>query len=381
MSKILVISKEYPSHEHPWKSVFVHELMKEFVLLGAEPTIISPESLTSWLLFRRNSKFSKFQYSYNGILINRPKYFSYSNKILPFGLSTYRWSVRSFCEAVVKFENNFKETFDLCYGHFLYPAGKAALLSGKRLKIPAIGALGESSFKHYEVHFGRERVSRDLNSFFRIIAVSNSIKEICTNSFNVPEDRIGVFPNGIDVNNFYPRCKKEVRKHLNLPEDKFIVAFVGHLDERKGPLRLMEAIKSIPEIKAIFLGSGPQVPQGSQVLFQGNVPHANVPDWLSAADIFVLPTLQEGCSNAIIEALACGLPVISSDLPFNQGIVNSDVGILVNPLDSLSLKNSICKLHEDNELRLQLGKNARQWAQKFSLQSRAKRILDWITQN
>ena len=140
----------------------------------------------------------------------------------------------------------------------------------------------------------------------------------------------------------------------------------------------MESIGLIPEIKVIFLGSGPQTVRGEQILFQGNVSHEDVPEWLSASDVFVLPTLQEGCSNAVVEAMACGLPVISSDLPFNYDIVNDNVGILVDPCDSASLRKAIYSLHMDSELRLKLGQNARQWAQNFSLRQRAMNILEWI---
>lgn len=377
--KILVIAKQYPSQERPWEGIFIHELMRELYLLGAEPCVLAPESLSILAKFNRGGNLAKTREKYDKITIHRPRYLSYSNKRFPFGLSTYRWTIDSFSKVTLKLGLRLNEAFDLCYGHFLYPSGKATLLLAERLGIPAVVALGESSFEHYETHFGLETVCEDMKGFACIVAVSDSIKERCVSRYGIPEERIRVFPNGIDTEKFYPRDKKEMRKRFNFPLDKPIVAFVGHLNERKGPLRLLAAIKSHPEIKAFFLGNGDRIPKGSQVLFQGTVPHKEIPKWLSAADIFVLPTLHEGCCNAILEALACGLPVISSDRPFNHVVLDDSVSILVDPMDLGAIRKAVLTLINNPEQRLRMSESARQRALKFSITERARGILDCLT--
>ena len=98
-------------------------------------------------------------------------------------------------------------------------------------------------------------------------------------------------------------------------------------------LRLSKALNNLndPSIKAMFIGAGPQVPDYKQIIHQGIVDHSVLPDYLNCADVFVLPTINEGCSNSIIEAMACGLPIISSDMSFNHDILDDKNSLLIDP--------------------------------------------------
>jgi glycosyltransferase involved in cell wall biosynthesis len=126
------------------------------------------------------------------------------------------------------------------------------------------------------------------------------------------------------------------------------------------------------------LGSGPQVPKGPQVLYQGVVPHEEIPEWLNAADIFVLPTLDEGCSNAILEAIFCGLPVISSDLPFNHGVLDAQVAVLVDPRDERALGQAIAWLLKQPQRRAAMSQAALRRMQAFRLADRARSIVTFL---
>jgi glycosyltransferase involved in cell wall biosynthesis len=192
--------------------------------------------------------------------------------------------------------------------------------------------------------------------------------------YGVPKERITVLPNGVDERRFRPQGRAESRRRLGLPAERPILAFVGHWSERKGPLRVMEAIRARPDVGAVFLGRGLQRPSGPQVLYAGPVPHEDVPVWLSAADLFVLPTLDEGCSNALLEALACGLPVVTSDRPFNRAVVDESMALLVEPSDPAALGAAIAALVDRPALRASLGAAALAHAARFSLERRAGRI-------
>jgi glycosyltransferase involved in cell wall biosynthesis len=236
-------------------------------------------------------------------------------------------------------------------------------------------SLGESSFRRYDVAYDARQTAALLARFAAVIANSPVIEAQLVERFGVPKGRIHVLPNGVDERHFFPRERAAARRRLGLPAARPILAFVGHLNERKGPLRVMEAIRSRPEIAAVFLGEGPQRPHGPQVLHAGAVPHEDVPVWLSAADLFVLPTLDEGCCNALIEALACGLPAVTSDRPFNRALVDGSVALLVEPSDPLALGTAIAELVADPERRATLGAAAIAHANAFRLERRADRIL------
>ena len=144
-----------------------------------------------------------------------------------------------------------------------------------------------------------------------------------------------------------------MRDKYNLPQDKFIVAFTGHYIERKGPLRLLAALENIaPEKKVagVFVGSGEQEPFGDSVLFKGRLTHAEVPEILSAADVFALPTLNEGSCNAIAEAMACGLPIVSSDIEAIREQVTEENAIMVNPQNVTEIQQAVEKLVDNKSL-------------------------------
>jgi glycosyltransferase involved in cell wall biosynthesis len=128
---------------------------------------------------------------------------------------------------------------------------------------------------------------------------------------------------------------------LGLPQDVPLAVFCGHFDARKGPLRVLEAVRRLG-IQGVFLGSnGPDRPAGQGVAFVGSVPNAQLPRWLCAANCFVLPSRSEGMSNAILEALACGLPIVASDRCFNTAFLNSTCAALVDPNDPDDIADGI----------------------------------------
>jgi len=358
----------YPSDPRPTHQPFVRALLRALAGRGAEPCVLAPESL--W----RRRPAPRFELR-EGLPVHRPRFPSFSAIALPGVGSTRRWSDASYRRAALRSSGGLGP-FDLCFAHFLYPHGLAAAEIASRLRVPAVLSLGESSFRRYDAAYDARRTAALLARFAAVIANSPVIEAQLVERYGVPKGRIHVLPNGVDERHFFPRERAEARRALGLPAERPILAFVGHLNERKGPLRVMEAIRSRPEIGAVFLGQGPQRPQGAQVLHAGAVPHEQVPVWLSAADLFVLPTLDEGCSNALLEALACGLPAVTSDRPFNRAVVDESVALLVEPSDPAALGAAIALLVDHPDRRAALGAAALAHADAFRLERRADRILD-----
>jgi glycosyltransferase involved in cell wall biosynthesis len=142
----------------------------------------------------------------------------------------------------------------------------------------------------------------------------------------------------------------------------------------------MEACSELKAVQLAFAGKGDVPPAGENVVFCESLKHEAVADFLNAVDVFVLPTLHEGCCNAVIEAMSCGKAIVSSDLPFNHDVLNSDNAILVDPNDIEQIRNAVRTLRDDQQLRDRLAKQALLDAQELTINQRAKNILEFIKQ-
>jgi glycosyltransferase involved in cell wall biosynthesis len=302
---------------------------------------------------------------------------SYSNKQIG-PISTQAWTTRSFIKAVTRAGLAFGLRPDVVYSHFLFPAGSAGAAVAKRLGCPSVVALGESSFEHAERMRGRDHVSEILQSFDGILSVSQENADIASERYHADRSLINVVPNAVDTERFRPHDRREARQTLGLPENATILSFTGHFIERKGPLRVAEAMQQVEGLYGVFLGEGPQKPSGDRVLHAGRVPHDQVALWLSASDFFALPTLAEGSPNAVIEAMACGLPVVSSDIPALRETVSADSALLVDPRDIGSIAGAFAKLTRDTTLRDTMSTAALERGRRTSLAARAQHIRAWL---
>ena len=115
-----------------------------------------------------------------------------------------------------------------------------------------------------------------------------------------------------------------------------------------------------------------------QVLWNSSACQSKVLELLSACDVFVLPTLREGCCNAIIEAMACGLPIVSSDRAFNDDLLTDELSIRVDPMDVDAIRDAIIELRDNPTKREQMGVAALERAKLFDVNDRAKRILQFM---
>ena len=179
---------------------------------------------------------------------------------------------------------------------------------------------------------------------------------------------------------FYRRNKDACRKKLGIPLDKYVVGFVGGFIERKGDKRLLEAVRQLDDVYVAFAGRGDNPPSGDRVVFCQAMEHEQIPVLLNAVDVFVLPTLAEGSCNAIVEAMACGLPIISSDLPFNDDVLTDLNSIRIDPMAIDQIRDAINKLRNE-KIRLEMGINAFATAQELSIEHRADKILHFIDKN
>lgn len=368
--KILVISNNYPSHKNPSHGIFVYKLIQKFVEQGHEATVIAPQKFRN--IFKKSQS-----YGPEKARVFRPLFPSFSAKQIVF-FNTYlltHWAQKIVIMRAVK---NHRIDFDVVYSHFLHNAF-ISIEALKKYQKPFITALGESdNFNLTKSWFSCKRFNYLLKEIKGYIAVSEQIKEKLL-SLHIPEFKIIIEPNATNLSIYNKGDKRILRKKYYFPEDKFIVAFTGNFIERKGPHRLLSAIEGLDNIGAMMIGGGPIKLKSKQILFKQRVPNHIVHELLNCADVFVLPTRHEGSSNAIIEAMACGLPIISSDIPEISSQCDPSFSILVDPMDIDSIRRAILTIFNDPGLRDSMSKNALAWSRKFDLNQRAARILDFIS--
>lgn len=373
-----VLTHHYPSPLEPNRGTFVRALVRQWVASAPERirlAVLAPEAIYSRSAggFRRDRRAPA---SATEPELVRPVFPSFSAQRLG-AFSTAWLTLRSFAWAAKRGAPQLSFDPELIYAHFLFPAAWTASRMAARRGVPVVAAIGESDLDTWETHFGRDELSATARAMHGLVCVSETNREACL-ALGVDDRRILVAPNAVDVDLFSPGDRERARQRLGLPQDRPIVAFTGHFVERKGPLRLLEALRSRPDTGAVFIGAGAQRPEGDPVLFAGPQQHGQVVEWLRAADLFVLPTLAEGSPNAVLEAMACGLPIVSSDIPALRETVPPEAGRLVDPLDVPALAAAIGALLDDADLRRSMGRAGRARAESFSLENRADRILGWL---
>lgn len=370
---ICIITPRYPTSLDPTAMPFVQQLAWALTDLGNTCTVVCPQN------FGKNLNREYVEKTPRGgeVKVFFPKTLHLGQqKVLGFNTATL--TTHFFWKAAKAVVERLPRQ-DVVYGHFITPSGITAARLHREFGIPAFLGYGESSAWSIE-HYGADKVRKELfDDLAGVVAVSSKNAEVLRQFDVVPEEKARIFPNGFDDTVFYPRDKQESRKRLGLPENDFIVSFVGHFIERKGIHKLIPAVEKA-DVKLICAGKGPIDPKGKNCLFADTIGHEELPWFYSASDVFVLPTLNEGCCNAIVEALACGLPIVSSDLPFNYDILDETNALLIDPSNVDALADSICRLRDDEALRQKLSAGSLQKARTLTLQQRAKSILRFFVE-
>ena len=366
----------YPDPVSPYRNVFFQNLIHAMADAGVECTVISPVPVTKYGAKIRKvpHKTEDFTEKKNRIQVFYPRYGSYSSRKIG-KLHTGRWSERSFQNSALRQARRLSSGFDLVYGHFLLSGGLAATRIARELSLPAFFAYGECDYvSEVTRHYGNIR-PEELEGLRGIIAVSTNNARTLQSKTLFQKYPILVAPNAVDMKLFRPMDKAECRAILGLPMDRFIVGFVGGFIERKGDRRLLSAINSLEHVYGAFAGRGDCPPEGERVLFCRALEHREIPLLLNAVDVFCLPTRNEGSCNAIVEAAACGVPIISSDLPFNDDLLTTQNSIRIDPDSVEEIQRAIQLLFSNAELRQSIATRVYQDAQAFSIEERCKKIL------
>ena len=238
------------------------------------------------------------------------------------------------------------------------------------------------------------KIDRDCSKHAaRIIAVTEGIKKHLVDNYDAEPDKIKVIANGANTNHFKPMEKEEVRAKLGLGHGNLVI-YIGNLESWQGVETIIdsapEVLKEQPDTKFLICGSGSmkrdlekqtkELGLDNTVKFTGPISYKEVPLYMNAGDICLVPKkpLKSGYSPLkLYEYMACGRPVIASNLPGFEIIEENNTGILIPPEDKEALARNILKLLNEPDLRKQMGHNGRILVEeKYSWKNVADRVAN-----
>ena len=355
---LVVFSSLFPSPAEPLAGIFIRERMFR---VGQELpiTVVAPQP---W--FPLQSLLRRFKPGWRperpraelmqGIEVLRPRYFSVPGVFK----SLDGWFMALGSLATLR-GLRARGQADLIDAHFAYPDGLAASKLAQWLRVPYTVTLRGTESRHATDAALRPRVQQALKSASRVFSVSDSLRRIGLACGAAPE-RALVVGNGVDARVFAPADRAEARRRLGLPPAAPVLVSVGGLVERKGFHRVIACLPELrrhhPELRLLIVG-GPspegdwsarlaaqvrELGLGDAVRFLGPLPPSEVRWALSAADVFVLATRNEGWANVLLEAMACGLPVVTTRVGGNAEVVCRDeLGIVVPFDDHPALRDAL----------------------------------------
>jgi teichuronic acid biosynthesis glycosyltransferase TuaC len=236
------------------------------------------------------------------------------------------------------------QSFDAIDAHYLYPDGVAALWLARDFRLPlAITARGSDVTELPDYRIPRALIQRAIAGADALIAVSAGLKRRLV-ELGAPDEKVTVLRNGIDTVLFHPGPwpgigdRAAMRARLGLTGPTLIS--VGGLIPRKRHHLAIDAMALLPGATLLILGAGPehaalearatQRGVADRVRLLGPRPHAELPAYYAAADLSVLASSREGWANVLLESMACGTPVVASDIPGNPEVVqHRDAGLIV----------------------------------------------------
>jgi teichuronic acid biosynthesis glycosyltransferase TuaC len=339
--RVLIYTTLFPSSVQPLQGNFILERMRHLLpfinmTVTAPVPYFPPINLNDrWYAFAKTPRVEHFA----GFDVDHPRYI-----VVPrLGMITH--ALFMFVGSLPRVWRRCRAAnYDLIDAHYVYPDGLAAILIGALFRKPVVvSARGTDINVFSQFRLIRPLVKLVLKRADAVIAVAQALKDVMV-GLGCSGEKITVIPNGIDPVKFRPLSPLIARQTLGLPMTGPIVLSIGRLIDNKGFQILIEMAASLrrkrPDLMLIIIGDGPnrsrleervrKLDLQNNVRIVGARPHDELSTWYSAADLFCLASEREGCPNVLLEALACGCPVITTDVGGTREIVTSpSLGILV----------------------------------------------------
>jgi glycosyltransferase involved in cell wall biosynthesis len=369
--KILTFTSLYPNAAQPTHGVFVENRLRKLVASGdVESRVVAPVPWFPVPLGRyANAARVPRHEQRHGITISHPRFFTIPKvgmAVSPDFMARGAW--RDVNDVI---DSGFD--FDIVDAHYFYPDGIAAALIAKKLGKPlVITARGSDINVFPDYRVARRRIVWAAKQTDHIITVSSALRKRLID-LGVESEKISVLRNGVDLDVFAPRDKTACRQSLDLHDPTLLMA--GGLVAIKGHRLVIEALADMPGWNLIIAGDGPEkdalqrqarmLGVSERVRFLGVVAHQSLPELYNAANILVLASSHEGVPNVLLEAMACGTPVVATDVGGCAEVVtNPNAGVIVKERNPAALKAAIEALWKNMPDRNQTRDHAEQfdWA-------------------
>ncbi|WP_228276542.1 glycosyltransferase family 4 protein [Dechloromonas sp. H13] len=371
--RTLLFSTLYPSSTRPGHGIFVETRLRELQKSGAvETKVVAPvpwfySTAAKYGDYARMAATPRHEVR-NGIEVWHPRYF------LPpkVGMNIAPYALALGALPTIRRLQQEGFDFDLIDAHYYYPDGVAAGLLAAHFGKPfVVTARGTDLNLIPQYPFPRRLILSTARKAAASISVCRALSDELA-QLGADPARLKVLRNGVDLVRFHPQSPAEARMQIGIEGDRILLS-VGHLVERKGHHLVIGMLPLLPGYRLVIVGDGPergalenlarQSGVADRVRFTGAVAQAELVSYYSAADVLVLASSREGWANVLLEAMACGTPVVATRIWGTPEVVSSPVaGRLAEERTSASLTAAVSALMADYPDRAEV----RRYAESFS---------------
>jgi len=373
MLKLLTFSTLYPNAAIPHHGVFVENRLRHLLASGKiESKVVAP---IPWFpfsspIFGEYGNFARVpaREERHGISVTHPRYL-----VIPkIGMNLVPSAMVRTALPVIRKIISDGYDFDVLDAHYFYPDGVAAVKIAQILKKPVtITARGTDLNLIPQYDKPRAMIKWAAAHAQGMVTVCQALKDSLV-ELGVPDEKIEVRRNGVDLELFTPPADRgTLRSQLGIA-DKVILS-VGHLIERKGHHLIIEAMSLLPDVKLLIAGQGPEKNNlirlaetkgvADRVTFLGAIAHDELKKYYGAVDMLVLASSREGWANVLLEAMACGTPVVATSIWGTPEVVAApEAGVLVEQRTAEGLADGVKRLYATLPNRAK----TREYAERFS---------------
>ncbi len=385
---LLIIANSFPHKNCLYGGIFVKNLVdsiaenfNKIYVIAPTPHLLEFFGKFDWIPESWRKGINPINYSYKNISVYFPNFF-----VPPLNFLRETYAEEAY-KSTVKLISEKNISFDIIHAHFIYYAGYVGAKLKEKYKKPLI--ITGHGTDVYELPFrfkNFEKMAKyALGNADYVTTVSKSNYEKLI-ELGVEEEKAVVITNGYDANIFKPIPEEESKDRLNIPKNKKIILSVGMLEEIKGHEYLIKAMKKVidkeKDVLCIIVGSGQLKSKLQRLITNLNLddyvklvgakPHDEIPLWMNACDLFVLPSLNEGNPTVMFECLGCGKPFVGTNVGGVPDVITNDkLGYLCEPKNPNKLaENILMALYRKRD-----GEYILNYAKKFTSDEIAKETI------